>query len=134
MLAVAHTTGRWDDDVVFKNQARGIEGKKKKEFVNVYLLHLSSIQIGLISHLGLATVGFSQALHGTLSLAIDSSSCRVQLKLILPTEQVRPMTLAFVLVESSSFAEISSQCIVDQRHVYWRSRAGLYCPYLLSKE
>jgi protein CWC15 len=27
---------RWDDDVVFKNQARGTEDKgKKKEFVNV---------------------------------------------------------------------------------------------------
>lgn len=27
---------RWDDDVVFKNQARGTEEKgKKKEFVNV---------------------------------------------------------------------------------------------------
>ena len=25
----------WDDDVVFKNQARGTEDKKKKEFVNV---------------------------------------------------------------------------------------------------
>jgi hypothetical protein len=26
---------RWDDDVVFKNQARGTEDKGKKEFVNV---------------------------------------------------------------------------------------------------
>ena len=31
---------RWDDDVVFKNQARGTEDKRKKEFVNVKLLHL----------------------------------------------------------------------------------------------
>jgi hypothetical protein len=29
---------RWDDDVIFKNQARGTEDKgKKKEFVNVRL-------------------------------------------------------------------------------------------------
>lgn len=28
---------RWDDDVVFKNQARGTEEKGKKEFVNVSL-------------------------------------------------------------------------------------------------
>ena len=35
-FAVAHITRRWDDDVVFKNQARGTEDKKKKEFVNVY--------------------------------------------------------------------------------------------------
>lgn len=27
---------RWDDDVVFRNQARGTENKGKKEFVNVY--------------------------------------------------------------------------------------------------
>lgn len=26
---------RWDDDVVFRNQARGTENKGKKEFVNV---------------------------------------------------------------------------------------------------
>lgn len=32
---------RWDDDVVFKNQARGTEDKgKKKEFVNVSLVPL----------------------------------------------------------------------------------------------
>lgn len=28
-------THRWDDDVVFRNQARGTENKGKKEFVNV---------------------------------------------------------------------------------------------------
>jgi protein CWC15 len=28
---------RWDDDVVFKNQARGTEKKEGKEFVNVSL-------------------------------------------------------------------------------------------------
>lgn len=28
-------TIRWDDDVVFRNQARGTENKGKKEFVNV---------------------------------------------------------------------------------------------------
>ena len=26
---------RWDDDVIFKNQARGTDDKRKKEFVNV---------------------------------------------------------------------------------------------------
>ena len=31
---------RWDDDVVFKNQARGTEDKGKKEFVNVSELRL----------------------------------------------------------------------------------------------
>ena len=29
-----NSSSRWDDDVVFKNQARGTEDKKKKEFVN----------------------------------------------------------------------------------------------------
>lgn len=35
---------RWDDDVIFKNQARGTEQKGKKEFVNVCieLLHLTA--------------------------------------------------------------------------------------------
>ena len=32
---VIHMPRRWDDDVVFKNQARGTEDKRKKEFVNV---------------------------------------------------------------------------------------------------
>ena len=38
---------RWDDDVVFKNQARGTEDKnKKKEFVNVSF-HLFILNISL---------------------------------------------------------------------------------------
>lgn len=37
---------RWDDDVVFKNQARGTEDKnKKKEFVNVSFAWSSSFII-----------------------------------------------------------------------------------------
>ena len=32
---VAYNFFRWDDDVVFRNQARGTENKGKKEFVNV---------------------------------------------------------------------------------------------------
>ncbi len=32
---------RWDDDVVFKNQARGTDDKGKKEFINVSPLQLS---------------------------------------------------------------------------------------------
>ena len=32
---VAYNFSRWDDDVVFRNQARGTENKGKKEFVNV---------------------------------------------------------------------------------------------------
>ncbi|KAI4253730.1 MAG: hypothetical protein LQ352_003528 [Teloschistes flavicans] len=31
----SETKRRWDDDVVFRNQARGTENKGKKEFVNV---------------------------------------------------------------------------------------------------
>ena len=37
---------RWDDDVVFKNQARGTEQKGNKEFVNVCTLVKSSLQRG----------------------------------------------------------------------------------------
>ena len=37
ITADAKLMHRWDDDVVFKNQARGTEDKRKKEFVNVSL-------------------------------------------------------------------------------------------------
>ena len=39
LVASANTNimQRWDDDVIFKNQARGTEDKGKKEFVNVRL-------------------------------------------------------------------------------------------------
>lgn len=33
--AIAYIIARWDDDVVFRNQARGTENRGKKEFVNV---------------------------------------------------------------------------------------------------
>ena len=32
---IAYCISSWDDDVVFRNQARGTENKGKKEFVNV---------------------------------------------------------------------------------------------------
>ena len=34
---------RWDDDVVFKNQARGTEDKGNKEFINVSIDHFQHI-------------------------------------------------------------------------------------------
>jgi len=37
---------RWDDDVVFKNQARGTEEKKEKQFVNVRSTLTSTCSIG----------------------------------------------------------------------------------------
>lgn len=41
---------RWDDDVVFKNQARGTEDKnKKKEFVNVSLFSIFASGVFLSS-------------------------------------------------------------------------------------
>lgn len=70
---------RWDDDVVFKNQARGTEDKnKKKEFVNVSLPCIPSHVVHFcISHLwciafrytnipcvGPSSLGFPQAIHG----------------------------------------------------------------------
>ena len=35
---------RWDDDVVFKNQARGTEQKSQKEFVNVCWPHVEMLK------------------------------------------------------------------------------------------
>ena len=37
---VADVFCRWDDDVIFKNQARGTDDKRKKEFVNVRLTRI----------------------------------------------------------------------------------------------
>lgn len=62
---------RWDDDVVFKNQARGTEQKGNREFVNVRLQDSSEC-----SKLGIAVtdngtgsfeVGLSQEIHGKAS-------------------------------------------------------------------
>jgi protein CWC15 len=54
---------RWDDDVVFKNQARGTDDRgKNKEFINVSLL-IGVAGRGLTSVTGSAAVGLPQALH-----------------------------------------------------------------------
>ena len=50
---------RWDDDVVFKNQARGTEQKGKKEFVNVRLIPLLKMQV-LFSVLQYFRISFDQ--------------------------------------------------------------------------
>lgn len=56
---------RWDDDVVFKNQARGTENKGKKEFVNVGSHVLSSQQQTHAKTItGLATLRLSQTIYG----------------------------------------------------------------------
>lgn len=58
---------RWDDDVVFKNQARGTEDKgKKKEFVNVSpvlscFLYISFISFVLAQQFLLASICMSLA-------------------------------------------------------------------------
>src|SRR3954451_2601192 len=57
---------RWDDDVVFKNQARGTENRDGKEFVNVgsSLVLLWFLTVKLIVLLGPPSFRFPQALHG----------------------------------------------------------------------
>ncbi len=57
---------RWDDDVVFKNQARGTEQKGNKEFVNVRWAPSieNSIHEQADWDAGSAKVGFSQEIHG----------------------------------------------------------------------
>lgn len=57
---------RWDDDVVFKNQARGTENRDGKEFVNVgnSLVLLWILTVKLIVLLGPPSFRFPQALHG----------------------------------------------------------------------
>jgi hypothetical protein len=46
LQSVAHNVHRWDDDVIFKNQARGTEDKRKKEFVNVSPFEESDGHVG----------------------------------------------------------------------------------------
>ncbi|KIW99141.1 uncharacterized protein Z519_00804 [Cladophialophora bantiana CBS 173.52] len=57
---------RWDDDVVFKNQARGTEQKGNKEFVNVRPLQTVETYgcRQADENTGLAQVGFSQEVYG----------------------------------------------------------------------
>lgn len=47
-LEIADRISRWDDDVVFRNQARGTENKGKKEFVNVSIFLPKSLRLILI--------------------------------------------------------------------------------------
>ncbi len=47
-LEIADRICRWDDDVVFRNQARGTENKGKKEFVNVSIFLPASLRLNLI--------------------------------------------------------------------------------------
>lgn len=57
--------GRWDDDVVFRNQARGTENKGKKEFVNVRLYHFRAVSTTLLMRpLGSTPLGLPQTIHG----------------------------------------------------------------------
>lgn len=54
---------RWDDDVVFKNQARGTEQKGNKEFVNVRP-YQSLWCAEADGDAGFTTIGFPQKVHG----------------------------------------------------------------------
>lgn len=60
---------RWDDDVVFKNQARGTEDRnKKKEFVNVSFpplvtIHSCILPVLLILFIGCTTIRLPQTFH-----------------------------------------------------------------------
>jgi protein CWC15 len=58
---------RWDDDVVFKNQARGTEQKGNREFVNVSRCVPQSTRKVKADHAaGPTPVGFPQKVHGKM--------------------------------------------------------------------
>lgn len=62
---------RWDDDVVFKNQARGTENRDGKEFINVcshYIFLVSEVRTRLTRFLGPSSIRFPQAVHGMYSI------------------------------------------------------------------
>jgi hypothetical protein len=59
---------RWDDDVVFKNQARGTENRDGKEFVNVCPHSLPYCRERKLTQLtGSPALRFPQAVHGMYS-------------------------------------------------------------------
>ena len=60
---------RWDDDVVFKNQARGTEKKDGKEFVNVCASCCSLVNFATDADLGLASFGLPQKVYGKFHLS-----------------------------------------------------------------
>lgn len=67
---------RWDDDVVFKNQARGTEKQDGKEFVNVSLLILRSAVYRITN----VVSRICYALIFTRGLWYVSSPCKIQVK------------------------------------------------------
>lgn len=63
---------RWDDDVVFRNQARGTENKGKKEFVNVTVPPWVSCSFGTDGFIsGSFTFRLPQAVHGKNKLFVE---------------------------------------------------------------
>lgn len=54
---------RWDDDVVFRNQARGTDNKGKKEFVNVGIIELPLANSDVLAP-GFTSVRLPQTIHG----------------------------------------------------------------------
>lgn len=64
---------RWDDDVVFKNQARGTEKKDGKEFVNVRMSCGFPADSGDANGFsGLAALRLPQEIHGMYMLPLDT--------------------------------------------------------------
>jgi len=55
---------RWDDDVIFKNQARGTEQKGKKEFVNVCIYLACPLRSTLTIFPGPIAIRLPQAIYG----------------------------------------------------------------------
>jgi hypothetical protein len=53
---------RWDDDVVFKNQARGTENKGANDFVNVSVSAIVPAEANIRP--GHAAVGLPQEIYG----------------------------------------------------------------------
>ena len=63
---------RWDDDVVFRNQARGTENKGKKEFVNVTVPPCVSCSFGVDGFVsGSFTFRLPQTLHGKKKVSAE---------------------------------------------------------------
>lgn len=79
---------RWDDDVVFKNQARGTEQKGNKEFINVRIRSMNGFEYAWEANIeaGSITVRFSQKVYGMNTLG---TSFEPHIDLFIQSKYVR---------------------------------------------
>jgi protein CWC15 len=96
---------RWDDDVIFKNQARGTEQKGKKEFVNVCIRLAYPTTINTHYFPGPITIRLPQAIYGEFSY--PSSFTRQHAKASKSAEQCVASNVPHFVLRNNALYELS---------------------------